>query len=302
MKGASILSTIIFLTLISLSIPLLAQEAGPELQPPARDSAEETAALPNDRPERSIASVLFSLDPLKKKGPDEKKITSSISAGLIKNFGNSDVFSINGSASVSYNNGITALSLHYETFYGESGSVLSEHKGQGIINLDHYVHPRIEIFIFSTGEFNEMSRLLFRNNTGAGAKLVIFRNRYWAPDFSAAPVYQYEKYSAQKEEHEARASFRFRLKVTPVDPLLLQFVAFYVPAFDDGENYRFNIDTFLQVKITSFTIPGVKDTETGCGKSGLYLIGGYKREFNNRVPDDTKKLDQTLYFRISFLI
>ena len=295
MKGTLILSTILTFTLMSLSMPLLSQEA-------TRDSADDSTPLPDDKPEQSITSILFSLDPLKKKGPDEKKITSSISAGLLKNFGNSDVFSINGSASFSYNNGITALNLFYETFYGENGSVLSEHKGQGIINLDHFVHPRIEIFIFSSGEYNEMSRLLFRNNTGAGAKLVIFRNRYWAPDISAAPVYQYEKYSAQKEEHEARASIRFRLKITPVDPLLLQFVTFYVPAFDDSENYRFNIDTFLQVKIATFTIPGIKDTDTGCGKSGLYLIGGYKREFNNRVPDDTKKLDQTVYFRISFLI
>jgi hypothetical protein len=290
--------SLLFLALVPARLPAQESPAGENARP--ADATDETAAAPATETQvsPSLARVIFSLDPLKKKGPDEKKWSFSLGGGLQTNFGNTDNIIVNGAARFDYDNGITDFSASYETFYGEDRSQVNEHRGMGVVNLDHFVHPRVEIFAFSSGEYNEMSRLVFRNNTGAGAKLVFFRNRYWIPDLSLAPIYQYQKFSALAEKHEARASLRFRVRITPLDWLLYQYTLFYVPAFDDGENYRLSMDLFGQVQVKSFTLPGARAAQ-GPASSGLYFIAGYKRNFNNRVPAGTFKLDQNIYARVA---
>ncbi len=292
---------VLFLALISTAF-IYAQEPGADPQVTAERSEDAARQITEVKTGRKAACAFFSLDELKKKAADDKKIFFSLAAGLQSNMGNTDSFSVNGSTSFRYDNGYTSLILSYETFYGENDSIVIEHRGLGIVNLDHFVHPRVEIFAFSSAEYNEMSGLSFRNNSGAGAKIVFFRNRYLLTDLSGAPIYQYEKYSSRAESHEARASLRFRLKITPLDWLLLQFTAFYIPTFYNGEDYRFNIDSFAQIRITSFFIPGIRETETGCGKSGLYFIGGYRRDFNNDAPRGTEKTDHLVYLKVSLMI
>jgi len=293
------------LMVVSISVFSYSQEKSEDPSPEQTIKSEpsvETADVQQPEPVRpTLAKEIFSLSPLKKKGPDEKKWFYNLSGGMQMKMGNTETFNVNGETSLAYNTGITELSLSYEIFYGEADNRLNEHNSLGTIMLDHYVHPRIELFLFSSGEYDKISELIFRNNSGIGAKFVFFRNRYWVPDLSLAPIYQYEKYSGEDEKHEARASLRARVKITPVPVLKLQFTCFYIPAFDDINNYRFNIDTYIETRIIAFS-----SLAEGLGpvfsQSGLYFICGYKRNYNSKVPLDLKKTDHNIYIRIALKV
>lgn len=268
---------------------------------PVQEKSENTPKTNEPEQEKkSLASRIFAFDPPVKKGPNDKKWLYSLSGGLMQKMGNTVTFTANGHTSFIYDNGLTEFSLSYEMYYGEVDKKINEHNGSGVIMLDHYVHPRVELFLFSLGEYNAITDLQFRNYSGMGAKFVIVKNSLWATDISLAPIYQYEKYAHLKETHEARASLRYRIKLTPVAQFKLHFTTFYIPAFDSIENYRFTIDTFAEVPIKEFSITDQLTTEKT--KSGLYFQVGYKRDFNNKVPEGTNKEDQKIYLNIALKI
>ena len=227
------------------------------------------------------------LTDLEKKGPDAKKWFFSLGGWYERKTGNTDTMRTNGDLSLVYDDGITSFLASGKTFYGENNGVENENNATGVLKYDRYVLPRVELFFFSQGDSDRMSRLNFRNNTGAGAKFVFFRNPFWTCDVSAAPVYQYEKYSGQDPNNDARGSFRFRIKSTPFQRVKLQAVYFYVPQLEDFSNYRTVLETFIEADIT------------GNGKArGLFLRLGYDRKYNNSALQGTKKLDDSLYAQI----
>ena len=125
---------------------------------------------------KKLAKEIFSFDPLRRKGIDEKKLFFTMGGFFIIKFGNTETFNTNGSFNFKFDDGIASFEAGYRTFYGENKSQMNEHNGFGILKFDYYVVQRLEVFVFATGEYNEITKLLFRNNLGAGLKFVAFKN------------------------------------------------------------------------------------------------------------------------------
>jgi len=225
---------------------------------------------------------ILSFVPGEKKGPDEKKWFFDLTGMYNRKKGNTDTLNENISTELIYDNNVTAFELGFSGFYGESSGIRNEKKGRGVIKLDHYIFPRIELFIFSQSEYNKPALLTYRNNSGGGAKFVFFKNYFWKVDLSGAPVYQYEDYEDYEDRnqtHELRWSIRFRIKMTPLEWLKLNVTAFYIPEWNNYENYRTDF-------ISSMTVYVAKHVS---------IKAGYIHGYNTDALPGTKKTDQTIY-------
>jgi hypothetical protein len=237
-------------------------------------------------------TTLFSLDELKEKGPDEKRWFFTLGAWYEIKLGNTDTTRANGSALLEYKNGIEELILSWQQFYGEYVGKRNEERGSGIAKYDHYLVSLLEYFVFSQWDYNIITGLRIRGSSGTGLKLVFFRNRYWTTDFSAAPVYEYERHTAKSPRHDFRASFRYRVKIHVFGLLHLNCSVFYVPQIRDFGEYRFNIDADATLNVT-------RNADTA---GGLLLKGGYKRLYDTYALPGKKKLDQFIYAQVQLLL
>jgi len=129
-----------------------------------------------------------------KKGEDEKKWSSVIAGSYIRKTGNTDTRRTNYSASIQYDDNITSFKAVFAGFYGETLDIPDENRGSITANYDRYLLWKMELFSYSTSEYNKITGLIHRNESGAGLKYVFIRNRYLLIDLSAAPILQYEKY------------------------------------------------------------------------------------------------------------
>lgn len=231
----------------------------------------------------SMLQDIFTFVPPEKKAPDEKKWFFS-SGGMYNNkTGNTETFTSNYNLSLKYDDSISAFVLSFGGFYGEDHRDVYENKGKGIIKFDHYIIPRVELFIFSQSEYNKPALLYHRNNSGAGAKLLLFHNSLWKTDISAAPVYQYEKYETENATHNPRWSLRYRILITPAEAVQLSMTIFYIPYWNNTADYRRDFDGFVSVDIAP----------------KLQFKAGYINEYNNKAPRGNRKTDTTTYVQIA---
>jgi len=227
----------------------------------------------------TVQPGIFSFEPGTKKGPDEKKWFFDLAGMYNRKKGNTDTLNENISTELQYDNNVTAFELGFRGFYGESSGVRNEKNGRGVIKLDHYIFPRIELFIFSQSEYNKPALLTYRNTSGGGAKFVFFKNYFWKVDLSGAPVYQYEDYENRNYTNELRWSIRFRINTTPLEWLKLNLTAFYIPEWNNPENYRTDF-------ISSMTVYVAKHVS---------IKAGYIHGYNTDALPGTRKTDQTIY-------
>jgi len=242
---------------------------------------------------------IFTVNPRKPFSEDEKKFFLSIGGWYSYNSGNTSTLNSNASASLEYRDGITEVHSSYKVFYknarnSDTGNrETTEKKMTGIFKVDHYLTSRFEIFAFARFDNDKLSRLSFRNNSGAGIKFIIFNSDYLLTDLSGAPIFQYEKFEDTDPSNEARGSFRFRVKIFPFKPVKISTSAFYIPKFRDFENYRASVNTSLEIDIAE-----LKWTK----ENSISMQVGYKREYNSRALSGTEKTDQIIFSRLIFKI
>lgn len=258
---------LLLLTLLLSSSILYSQETQPEPKP-------------ND------PTLIGTVQPLKVKGPKDKKFFLTLGVGYSRAIGNTDTQDVDTNAHIKYDDGRMEFSLGADYHYGETSSVLSENNFSGIVMYDYYLHKRWEVFFFSKFEFDEIANLVFRNNTGAGIKFVIFKNWFWKMDISGAPVFQYQLISDNSETIDPRLSFRYRIKMKPWKFLTFNMVLFYIPNMLNFEDYRYEFDTSINIALKEFT--QYKGT-------GLFLKAGYKRKFNSNPAEGVLTGDNNIY-------
>jgi hypothetical protein len=247
-------------------------------------------ARDNEKPGEREKPSVWTVEPLRVKGKDEKKWFFELSAGYGLKMGNTDTQDIDGSTSLEFNNGKTEFSVRSNIHYGETSGEITENNFHGNIMYDYYLVKRWEFFFFSSFEYDFVGGITFRNNTGAGIKFVIFKNWFWRMDVSGAPVFQYELQENDRELIDPRLSFRYRVKIRPVEILTFNYVMFYIPNMLDFTDYRYSVDTYLQLRVTEFK--SFPDT-------GLYINIGYKRKFDSDPPAGNEKGDNNFYVSLS---
>lgn len=233
---------------------------------------------------------LFSLQPLNKKGADSTRWFFTAEGWYQNQKGNTKELTTDAGVSLKYDDNITSFLIGGSINYTEGGSCVAENNGNAILKYDHYVHERWELFGFTQNEYDELGKLIYRNNSGGGAKFVFFRNAFWKVDLSAAPIYQYENYEDVAYETDFRGSFRGRIKMKPYDGVTAQVTGFYVPKIMDVEKYRTSVDSWLQ-----FGLPTLISNRK---QRGLYFKIGYLTKFNSAPAAGTEKRDDNYYARV----
>lgn len=236
---------------------------------------------------------IFSYEHPVKKGGDEKKWSLNIGTGYMGKNGNTDSLDINYSASIKFEDNITAFKINFLGFYGETKGVKDENHWNAQGNFDHYLLSRVEFFSFTMSDYNEMIGLHHRNDSGVGLKLIFIRNNYLLVDLSAAPVYQYEKFDTMEKDDEWRWSVRWRGTILPFrDDITVRYYGYYIPELSNRGNYRLIHDLYAYFKLAE----------------SLGISAGYRRDFNTYTPElltskpELKKTDETTYLQLSITI
>lgn len=226
---------------------------------------------------------IFSYIPPQERGPMEKYLFYTLSGWYNKIGGNTNTLNSNLETELEINNNITSLVISYSTFYGRANDERNENRGIGIIKFDHYILPRIELFIFSQSEYNKMTFLEHRNNSGAGGKFIFFYNPILKLDLSNALVYQYENYEIETHTTEYRWSLRFRIRISPIEHIECSYVYFYIPKIDNYGHYRTELETYMSYIIDKY----------------LSFKIGYINQYNKNALQGIKKTDKNFYTQIS---
>jgi len=231
----------------------------------------------------STINDIFSFHSPEKKTHDEKIWTGSISGWYEKKSGNTDTLLSNLQIVFEIDDNVSHFIASYLWFHGDSSGKENENKGEGTIKFDHYIIPRVELFIFSISEYNKMSLLKHRNNTGSGPKFVIISNKILIVDLSGAFLYQYEKYKTQSHTNDYRWSLRFRTKLSIKNNFKFNCTYFYIPKFNYYKSYRLHLLTNISLRITD----------------NLFIKVGYINKYNRDALPETKKNDKIIYSQLS---
>ena len=236
---------------------------------------------------------IFSYEHPVEKSDHEKKWYLDLFGGYTEKKGNTETERISYSGAVKYDNNITAFRISYNGFYGKTGGIKDENRGTGTLNFSYYLLWRMEVFIFSTAEYNEIIELEHRNNSGGGIKFLFIRNRYVLADLSGAPVYQYEKFEQNRAQEEKRWSLRGRIELNPFnDEYMVRYYFYYIPEIGNSSNYRTIHDFSASKKIMG----------------NVHFRSGYRREFNTydkSILEENpllKKTDEIIYMQLGITI
>ena len=231
---------------------------------------------------------IFSVRPLAEKKPDEKKWFLTLGGWYEQKTGNSETSRSRGTLDYTYNSGISSVSLASRIFYGKSAGIENENNAKATTRIDHYVHPRTEIFLIAINEYDRMAGIEYRTNNGGGAKFVFMHNDLLRSDVSLAPLFQYEKYLNNGDTMESRLSFRYRFTLN-VWRLTGTFVYFYIPRTTEWKDYRTELVSSLGIKLADLGLTQ---------KNTLNLRADYIRKFNSRPPEGIKRFDDSLTLQI----
>ena len=240
-------------------------------------------------PQFKISDIFIYNHP-ERKTADEKKWGFNISGSYIQKKGNTDNMRTNFSTSAQYDDNITSFKIAGTGAYGKTSGIKDENRGSLSLNFDHYLIYHLELFTYTMSDYNEITELEHRNNSGAGLKFVFIRNRYLLMDISAAPVLQYEKYEQLDRIVDWRWSLRGRAEIFPwSDNFTLKYHVYYIQKINDMDNYRAIHDVSIYKKLIG--VIGVR--------------AGYRREYDTYTAKYlaenplVKKTDSTFYCQAS---
>lgn len=232
-----------------------------------------------------------SVKPITLKPDTEKKWFFSVMTGYGLTAGNTGSHNADAGVAIEYENGLMALNVNADYHYGELAGVRSKNNFSGSVLYDYYLHRRWEIFVFTKCEFDSPASLIFRNNTGAGIKFVIFNNWFWKMDISAAPVFQYQVTNI--ESFDPRISFRYRVNMTPWKILTVKAVLFFIPNMLNFANYRYEFEASARLALKEFT-PG--------SGTGLFFNIGYSRKYDTSPATGKVHADSQFFSALSLKI
>ncbi len=253
----------------------------------------QTAETDEDKVKEFKFTDIFVFNAPVKKVDEEKKWYLNFSGGYTEKKGNTNSTNTSYGCFIKYDDNLTELKLNYSGSYGKYNKKVSENKGTGTVNFDHFLFWRFEFFSYSMSDFNRITLLKHRNGTGAGAKFSFIRNNYLLLDLSGAPIFQYEKYEEQSAKKEWRWSVRGRAGIFPFsDDFSIRYVAFYIPAVKNKDNFRVIQDLYIYKKISG----------------ALGIKAGYLREYNTydekyfAMNPLRKKTDSTTYIQATLTL
>lgn len=262
-----------------------------------------------ETPGPKLKDIIWATKPVIKKEKDDKKVFFKISGHYKDQTGNNDSLETGGESEFKFFDGIRTFKFGFNFTFNKNYNTdiskreVTEHKGYGWVNFDHFLHKRWELFVFSLHEYDIMANLYYRNYTGAGPKYIILNNDYVLLDISYAPTFQYEKHVFNKTEdyinykwvkktYRFVHSFRGRIDIYFWKKLKFQFFCYYIP-FYDFSHFRIILETSLSTTITDLKITK---------KSGIEFKVGYRREYNSKVPLQTNKIDSIIFSSLGFFI
>lgn len=224
------------------------------------------------------------------KAENEKKWNLSLSVSYTQKKGNTETMRTSYSGTIQYDDNITSFKVTGQGAYGKTSGIKDEDRGSASLNYDRYLLWHFELFTYTISDYNEITGLVHRNNSGAGLKYVFIRNSYLLLDLSGAPVLQYENYEQVDTLVDWRWSARGRLEVFPGNEnFTFKCHSYYVQKMNDMNNYRTIQDLSVYKKLVG--IVGVR--------------AGYKREYDTHTKEYlvknplVKKTDTTYYCQAS---
>jgi len=233
---------------------------------------------------------IFAYEHPEKKGDDEKKWNLNLAGSYIRIKGNTDSLDTTYSASFAFDNNITSFRAAFNGAYGKTSGIKDENNGTFTAGFDWYMFWRIEFFSYTMSDYDEITLLEHRNDSGAGLKFVFVHNKYLLVDISGAPVMQYEKYEDMDKVTDWRWSVRGRIEIFPDNTdFRIHYYTFYVQKMDNTGNYRTIHDIYMYMKIIG--VLGIK--------------AGYRREYDTYTKEYlelyplTKKTDEKYYLQAS---
>lgn len=236
---------------------------------------------------------IFTYEHPVKKGDDEKKWGLTLSVSGSRKKGNTDSLDTGYSAQVKYDDNITNFRAGFTGAYGESAGKMDENRGTATLNLDHYLFWHVEFFSYTMSDYNRMTELRHRNDSGAGLKFVFIRNSYLLVDLSGAPVLQYEKHDELDKVVDWRWSVRGRIEFFPFDDdFVVRYYTYYIVKMENRDVYRTIHDVYLYKKIIG--ILGVR--------------AGFRREYDTHTREyllqhpRVKKVDRIYYLQATITI
>ncbi len=241
-----------------------------------------------DKQEMPWYGRIFSVYPLVEKKPEEKKWFLSIGGWYEQKWGNTETSRSRGSLDYTYNNGISSINFISRVFYGKYAGIENENNGKAISRIDHFIHPRVEIFLLGINEYDRMAGIEYRTDSGAGAKFVFMRNELLRSDISLAPLFQYENYMVSGDRSESRLSLRYRFTMT-IWRLTGTLVYFYIPRTTQWKDYRTELVSSLGIKLADLGLTQ---------KNTLNLRLDYIRKYNSRPPEGIKRSDDSLTLQL----
>lgn len=218
-----------------------------------------------------------------KKKPEDKHWYFLFGGGVDFKSGNTNSVIFNVAGSIRYDNNLTECIFSAGENYGENGEEQTENKGNVLLNLDRYIGSPFKVFVFTGVDYNRMTSLAARSNSGAGLKYVFTRNKYLISDFSAAPLFEYKKLDKVSGEKIWRISLRARAKLVPLKDFEIEYVYFYIPKIGNLDDYRFTHDLRGNIKLGT----------------NLVFTSGFMYSFDNGVPATKKKSDQYTFTKVS---
>lgn len=235
-------------------------------------------------------SDIFRYDHPVVKAENEKKWSFNLSGSYTRKEGNTENMRTTYSSAIQYDDNITQFRVAGQGAYGKTSGVKDESRGSASANYDRYLLWHLELFTYTASDYNEITKLVHRNNSGGGLKFVFIHNRYLLVDLSGAPVLQYEKYEHLDRLVDWRWSVRGRLEVFPADEsFTIKCHAYYIQKMNDMNNFR--------------TIQDLSAYKKVIGVVGVRI--GYRREYDTHTKEYlvqnplVKKTDSTYYIQAS---
>jgi len=243
----------------------------------------------------SFFNILFKTNKLQLKDEDTQKWNLLLGGWYERRKGDIDRTKSNANIKIKYDNGISFLSSDYKISYEKTIETLREKESELNIKYNYYIFTRIDFFIFNDYEKNSITRLRYRTNSGSGIKFILFRNIFWTIDSSFAPIFQYEKFDFDEEikNNDYRASFRFRINISPIEEMKINLTYFYVPKFETFDVYRKKLNLSLKFKLFDlyFSHSSIISFETG-----------YEYKHNNDPINSIFSTDKKIYTKLNIEI
>jgi len=171
-----------------------------------------------------------------------------IESGLKLDRGNTERTSSDNSFSAFRRTKNIGTHLNAEYLFGRTDKKRFKNKAGASLRADYHLDSDWRVFAFTAQSFDEFLNLTHRASYGVGPWLDLhFGKLYIAPSF--ALTYSVENFRDFSGERLMRGSFRVITKWTFSERSSLGFDFFYIPAFENFDDYHLSFKPYLMSKL-----------------------------------------------------